>query len=294
MIPQSTTVIADSSLNQGRSYVDWQAIFAGVAVASAISIVLLTFGSAIGLTFAGKTSGETFSLAAVIAAVSYVLWVQVSSFMAGAYLTGRMRHRFDDATEHEVDVRDGAHGLIVWAGAVLLGAYLAASGFGAALNAAENIAKDAAQIASANPTVYYTDMLLRSEANSPSQQRSDEVARILFKTINGKISKVDQDYLALVVAKQAVISPADATTRVADILVQTDAAKVEATKIAERARKIAILSAFIAAATLLVSAAAAYWAAGMGGNHRDEGVVFEQWFSRRRSSAVAQPRPSEK
>ncbi len=290
MLPEKTIVSSGTPSNQGHAYVDWAAIIAGIVLASAISVVLIAFGSAIGLSFAKTSSGETLSLAAIVAAVSYVLWVQVSSFMAGAYLTGRMRHRFNDATEHEVDVRDGAHGLIVWAGAVLLGAYLAASGLGAALNTAGNIAKDASQIAAANPTVYYTDMLLRSDANPPSQERSDEVGRILAKTITGKISKTDQDYLALVVAKQAGLSPADATSRVADIITQTDAAKAEAVKVAERARKISVLAAFIAAATLLVSAAAAYWAAGMGGNHRDEGVVLDRWFSRRRPSASQQPR----
>ena len=288
MIPQTVTVSEiTASGKRHDSYMDWPAIFAGLVFASAISIVLLTFGSAIGFSYSGKASGEAFSLAAVVAAVSYVLWVQISSFMAGAYLTGRMRHRHYDATEHEVDVRDGAHGLVVWAGAVLLAAYLATSGIGAALNAAGNVANASVSVATANPGAYFTDLLLRSDSNETSPQRVDEVSRILAKTVTGAMSQADQDYLALLVSKQTGITPAEATLRVTDVLSQADAAKAEAARLAERARKTAVLSAFLAAAALLVGAAAAYWAAGVGGNHRDDGVVFDRWFSRRRTIAVA-------
>lgn len=283
MNPQTPAITKENVLNQDRSYVDWSAIIAGIVFASGISIIFLTFGSAIGLSFVRMTSGTSVSIAGVIAAVIYLLWVQISSFMAGAYLTGRMRHRFHDATEHESDIRDGAHGLIMWSGAIILGAYLATTGFGATLNAVGTVAKDAVQVAAPNPNAYFSDMLLRSDANVAPQQRTDEVGRILAKTATGKISKSDQDYLVQVVAKQAGLSPADATTRVNDVLTQVDTAKAEAAKVAEQVRKTAILSAFIAAASLLVSAAASYWAACMGGNHRDEGVVFEQWIGQRRN-----------
>ena len=41
--------IVTPQADEGRSYVDWSAIFAGAAVAAAISLVLLTFGAALGL-----------------------------------------------------------------------------------------------------------------------------------------------------------------------------------------------------------------------------------------------------
>ena len=40
--------------------------------------------------------------------------------MCGGYLTGRLRRRVHDASEHESDVRDGAHGLVVWGGALII------------------------------------------------------------------------------------------------------------------------------------------------------------------------------
>src|SRR3954452_23434800 len=103
-----------SGIEEHHSYVDWAAVIAGIVLASAISLVLLTFGSAVGLSLTNfRSFSNTAPIWAAIAAASWLLWVQISSFMAGGYLTGRMRRRFHDATEHESDVRDGAHGLLV-------------------------------------------------------------------------------------------------------------------------------------------------------------------------------------
>ena len=60
-----------------------------------------------------------------------------------------------------------------------------------------------------------------------------------------------------------------------------DEARVAAANAAETARKTAVLAAFLTAASLLVSAAGAFWAAQMGGSHRDGQTVFAG-FSRRR------------
>ena len=57
-----------------------------------------------------------------------------------------------------------------------------------------------------------------------------------------------------------------------------DQAKAAAAEAAETARKTAILAAFLTAASLLVSAAGAFWAAQMGGNHRDKQTVVEGWY----------------
>jgi len=44
-----------------------------------------------------------------------------ASVMGGGYIAGRMRRRVDAATADEVAVRDGIHGLTVWAVAILIG-----------------------------------------------------------------------------------------------------------------------------------------------------------------------------
>ncbi len=138
------TVIVDAraaAANTHHAYVDWPAIIAGVVLAAAISLVMLGFGSAIGLSFANFHGGATASPVWIgIAAASWLLWVEISSMMAGGYLAGRMSRRIGDSTEHESDVRDGAHGLLVWAGALLIGAMVATSGIGAAASAIGNVA----------------------------------------------------------------------------------------------------------------------------------------------------------
>ncbi|MGE0044215.1 MAG: hypothetical protein AB7J28_05015 [Hyphomonadaceae bacterium] len=133
-----------------HSYVDWSAVFAGAVLTAAISFVLFTFGAAIGLTLSSPYEGEGMNAAwFTVAAGLWFVWVTVSSFMAGGYIAGRMRRRAYDATEHEVDVRDGAHGLLVWATGALIGAVLAASSMtgAAAIDAQTNGADTVAAVA---------------------------------------------------------------------------------------------------------------------------------------------------
>jgi hypothetical protein len=59
-----------------------------------------------------------------------------------------------------------------------------------------------------------------------------------------------------------------------------DTAKAEATEAAETARKTGVIGAFLIAASFLVSAIGAFWAAQKGGNHRDNGTVFPGVFRR--------------
>src|SRR5690242_2319620 len=107
-IPMETDVVvaaAPAAKADTSSYVDWPAIIAGIVIASAISLVLLGFGSAIGLSFVNFHAGPDVPVIWIaIAAATWLLWVEVSSFMAGAYVTGRLRRRHFDATEDEADV----------------------------------------------------------------------------------------------------------------------------------------------------------------------------------------------
>jgi hypothetical protein len=279
-----------------HSYVDWSAIIAGVVLASAISLVLLTFGSAVGLSFANFRSFDGVApLWVGIAAATWLLWVEVSSFMAGAYLTGRLRRRFADATEHEVAVRDGAHGLIVWAASLVIGAIIAVGGLGAAANAigsaaatlttaASNVTDDTG--VSLDPNAYYADMLFRLPPGSTPAAGTltdfrAEAGRILAESATaGELSADDRTYLAQSVASETGMSPTDAGARVTQVTTAIDAAKAKAAEIAESARKAAVLAAFLTAASFLVAAAGAYWSASMGGRHRDDGTVFADIFRR--------------
>lgn len=274
-----------------HSYIDWPAVIGGVVLASAISLVLLAFGSAIGLSFANFEAGPDVNpIWIAIAAASWLLWVQISSFMAGGYLTGRLRRRFNDATEDESDIRDGAHGLLVWAGALVVGAVIAVGGIGAAVNAvgstvstlttaAANVAGDAAE-GGLDPQAYFVDTLFRAPPGSvPAagslQDYRGEAMRILANgAVTGTVSDPDKTYLAQLVSANTGLSPEDATTRVNEVLTAVDQARAQAADAAEAARKWTVLGAFLTAASLLVSGAGAYWAAMKGGNHRDKNTVI--------------------
>lgn len=289
MVDTTNVVVAGSSGNN-RSYVDWPAIIAGAVLASAISFILFTFGSALGLGAMSPYRGEgvpTF-WAAILGAV-WVVFVAVGSFMSGGYLTGRMRHRFYDADERESNARDGMHGLIMWALAVIIGALLAVNSLAGAVKAGTTVAAagaaGAASGASANPQAasgafdLVTDALFRPTANAtpPAQggtaggpsraETRDEVDRMLARGIaRGEIVADDRRYIAQLVARETGMPQQEAEQRVNTIIDKTVA---DAKRAADIARKTAILIACLVATTLLVCGAAAFFAAVRGGDHRD-------------------------
>jgi len=297
---------AGSGSQEHHSYLDWPAIIGGIVLASAISLVLLAFGSAIGLSFTNfRSFTGTAPVWAAIAAASWLLWVQISSFMAGGYLAGRMRRRFHDATEHESDVRDGAHGLLVWAGALVIGAIIAVGGLGAAVSAigsavgtattaASNVAQGAAAnpqaanaVSALDPNAYFIDQLFRLPAGATPPQGTTtdyrgEAGRIVATSaISGTaISADDKTYLTQLVSQETGLPADQASARVDQVLKAVDDAKAKAADAAESARKTAVIAAFLTAASLLVSAVGAYWAAMKGGRHRDENTVFADVFGR--------------
>ena len=79
-------ITESSATSQGASYTDWGAIIAGAVVAAAIAFILITFGTALGLTISTNFEGNGWSLSGYLIAVGlWLVWVQVSSVMAGAY-----------------------------------------------------------------------------------------------------------------------------------------------------------------------------------------------------------------
>jgi hypothetical protein len=205
---------------------DWGAIFAGAVLATALGLILITFGAGIGLSTTSPyaNSGMSPQIFAIVAGL-WLLWTQILSFSLGGYVTARLRARHADESEHETDVRDGMHGIVMWGVGVLAAAFIAFVGLGGATTAAR------------------------------TADRGDVVASA------GAVasSKINQ-----AVAKEARENP-DA------------AGSTQAEREAEISRKLSIIAAFMAAASLLAGAIAAFWAAGEGGNHRDKSV-FVKFF----------------
>lgn len=285
MAIETTTeaVIVDTSAPETGSHVDWPAIIAGAVIASAVSFVFLAFGSAIGLSLTeplGRTDAPLFWGAIAIAL--WIVWVQVSAFLAGGYVTGRLRRRHFNASEHEVDVRDGLHGLLVWATGIVIMAVVALGGLGHIATTASNVVGSAAGAAAGaasddvsltDPFDYTIDVLFRGDTGEAGDPRS-EAARILVGGVTGEgVSDADRTYLAQVVSSRTGLAQAEAEARVDEVIAQAQAVQDDIAAAAEQARRIGILTAFITAASLVVSAAAAYFAAGAGGSHRDKNTV---------------------
>jgi hypothetical protein len=292
----SGVVVTNSAASAGgreqSSYVDWPAIIAGIVLASAISLVLITFGSAVGLNFLDFGYGDGPNPIFVgIAAATWFLWVMISSYMAGGYLTGRLRRRYFDANEDESDLRDGAHGLLVWAGSAILGTVIAVSGVGSAANAVGNVAATATTAAASvaegaadavDPNAYFIDTLFRSEQPVDAEAARGEAGRIFAQAAlgDGTLAEEDRTYLANVVAANTGLAPEEAQGRVDQVAANVETARQEALEAARIARNTAIIGAFLIAASLLVSAIGAFWAAQKGGNHRDKNTVFAGAFRR--------------
>ena len=145
--------------------------------------------------------------------------------MAGGYLTGRLRRRAYDATAHEVEVRDGSHGLVVWALGVLVAGYLAASGIASLAGAGVSVVKGASSVVEgkassiSDPMDYVMDSLFRSEstdkATGDPRAVRGEVARLVTRSVqSGGLAQADRDYLSSVVSRQTGLDQAQVKTRV--------------------------------------------------------------------------------
>ncbi len=263
------------------SYMDWPAALAGAALAYALFMVLSTFGAGIGLSMVSADPQEGISLRwFTIAAGIWFVWVTISSFAAGGYLAGRMRRPVGDATEDEVETRDGAHGVVVWAAASVLAMVLAASGVTNMIGGlASGVGSATGSVAEAmeGPLDYFAGVAMRTEGGEVAgdPEARSEIAAVLARSLSqGEVSEEDRAYIASVVASATDTEREAARAQVDTAITEAQAAWDEAAEAAEQARIAAAIGAFVLAATMLVSAAAAYFAATTGGQHRDQNLGF--------------------
>lgn len=308
MATATTTTIVPVETGPFR-YLDWGPVILGALGAAAMSVVLLAFGSALGLSVVSPYAyaGISAKGAAILAAV-YLALVMVASFAAGGYIAGRMRSPWRTTDETESHFRDGAHGFGVWSIGVLLGAAMAASGVGAVVSAAGKATTAIAAAGTAGaasnpalgqlslrPTDYAIDRLLApapaaaatnqeatpatpgaaQPAATPARRtRADleaPMARALAAGLTTpQLDVRDRTYLARVVAEQTGMPQAEAEKRVDETYADLKAAEQKARDAAEAARKTAIIATFLAAATLAIGCAAACAGAALGARHRDE------------------------
>jgi hypothetical protein len=115
-------------------HISWRAVLAGIVVALAVDVLLSLLGFAVGLTAFEPTAGAAKGVGMGIGI--WLIITAIASVFAGAYFGARVAGdpwRGDGV----------AHGLMVWAGFVLLSLWLVGSGAGKILNTASGLAGSA-------------------------------------------------------------------------------------------------------------------------------------------------------
>ena len=249
------------------SYVQWSAVIAGALVAAAVSLVLMAFGTAIGLSVVSSSpTWRDASPALAIASGLYLLLTALAGFGLGGFVAGRLRERWDSTAIRDlVEFRDGVHGVLVWAIAgVVTGLVIAAS-------AAQLTSRTTEQAGSPATTgeslfAYELDKLFRAEkrpADAELTYGRAEAGRILLASAGRRgITSADRAYFSRLVASRTGIAQPDAERRV-------DEAVTAANVAVQKARRSAVILGFSTAASLLLGAAAAWYAASLGGRERD-------------------------
>jgi hypothetical protein len=115
----ATIAAAPPAVTGSVSAVSWAAIFAGAAVASAVSLLLFVLATGLDLaSLPFVLRRHTAASLTVMAAITLIVTQWIASGVGG-YITGRLRTRWTGLHTHEVFFRDTAHGLITWAVATL-------------------------------------------------------------------------------------------------------------------------------------------------------------------------------
>ena len=180
-------------------------------------------------------------------------------------------------------MRDGSHGLVVWAVGALLVAGLAASSVAGLARTAATGAAAATTAAGAalsqqpDPLATAADTLTRSTGTEPvSQAERDEASRILVRSLaSGQLDQADRSYIASRMAARMNIAQPEAEKRIDDAFARLNQAKETAKQAAERARKIGVLSAFLTAAALLALLSCACRYSALTQNQRSSSCVMD-------------------
>ncbi len=258
----------------------WPSIVAGAVAACALTLVLLAFGTGLGLTMVSPWSGSGVSATTFkITTGLYLVVIAMLASSIGGYLAGRLRSSWTDVDRDEVYFRDTAHGFIAWALATVLGATaLAIPATALVGGSAVGVSQGAVNAAqSSGPMDAYVDTLLRPDpaaaggsanaaAGGPANVADSrgEMVRLFTRSFRngGELKGADREYVVKVVAARTGMSQADAEKRVNEVVAQIKAD-------ADAARKATASLAFWLTAAMLLGAFCASLAATEGGGLRD-------------------------
>lgn len=282
-ITDRVDVVVDTGTGTA-SAVSWGAVIAGGLASAALTLILLSLGTGLGLAVISPWSD--WNVTAVRVATFAGIFTCVVAVMAsavGGYLAGRLRTRWSGLHGNEVYFRDTAHGLLAWAFATVVSVAITgaaathlAAGTASGLAPAATMASREGGMAS-GPLDVYVDQLLRPTFAAPAdaaarppvppgREAADraEITRLFARANSARtdLAPADRTYLAQLVAARTGLSPADAERRVSEVTEQMKQALNEA-------RRATSHFALWLTAALFFGAFAAAWAATEGGEWRD-------------------------
>jgi hypothetical protein len=263
----------------------WTAAIAGALAATAVTFLIVSLGSGIGLSVASPYRVSPSATTLTLIGAIWLLMAQAFGFACGGYLAARMRSRFADDLTEEGRFRDGAEGFLVWSlGVVITAIFVTLAGLyttGAVATPSVNALRGA--VASDPHTGdYFVDMLFRPgpSANAGTATRDEaatnrsrgDAGRVLAHAIaQGQLSNDDRAYLAQLVSQQTGLSQDEVQQRVSNVENQArDAVKQAADKAAMAG---AYLS-FWTFMSLLFGAVAAVLGGLLGGESRQDNIAW--------------------
>jgi hypothetical protein len=257
------------------SGVSWSAVIAGGFVTAALSLILLSLGTGLGLSSISLWSSTGSTVAKIsVAAIIWMIFTHLASSAMGGYLAGRLRTKWTNIHNDEVYFRDTAHGFLAWSVAVVVtAAFLAsaaASMMGNVAHVEDSEKSPAAQTEGASlTTAYFVDMLFRNPKSDTGAVAERNEAAVIFVTSlkHAELTADDKNYLDQLVSARTGLSYSDADKRVLDTFEKAKAS-------ADLTRKTLAHSLLWAFCALLIGAFCASFAATLGGRQRDHVVVI--------------------
>jgi hypothetical protein len=250
-----TVIVEEQATYPGEvprsNYLAWTPAVAGALIATALSTILIAFGTAIGLGVASTApTWRDASVALWLLSGIYLILVALISFGVGGYAAGRIRTSAAATDTADIEHRDGVLG-------------------SATLSRAPS-ARAAPTASAAEPLLSYElDRLFRASRRNPnteSTQERAEAGRILLtSSSHSGVAAEDRAYLVQLVSGVTGLTGPDAERRVDGVIASAKTAIA-------RSRRSAIIAAFSIATSILLGAVVAWFAASEGGRNRDRGT----------------------
>ena len=279
-------VVPDDRGTHLRNRVSWGAIFAGVAAALVVQLLLNILGIGVGassvdaVNTGDNPSASGFSMTAGI-------WWTVSGIVAslvGGIVAGRLCGTSDDNTARW-------HGFVSWCAATLVLFYLLTSAVGGILGgtfsalgstigaAGRGAATAVSGVAGSVDGDALQNQVRRLVSPNDAQSAQDNVLTYVRASVNGDKAAADaaRDRAVDSIARTANISPDDAKARLGQAEQQArqaaDQVKQKAQQAAEATRKGVASAGLFGFVALALGAAAAWFGGGIGAPRRSTAIV---------------------